>query len=131
MANKDSYEKITDNWTTGNKLFLLENSGCDDETYGLVELNCDEFALLAATINNLNKGSHYACQPTISYYETKWDYFREYTEKDEWGEDKIFFKGKPYTFKENFGIYNIDVNAPMRVYYETPTKDMPDLEIGF
>ena len=126
MANKENFDKITDSWMQQDnlnteKLFFIENSGCDDITYGLIRMNYYDFLKFAKFVENLNSCSTYGCQPRIYYYETSIDYFEKVSEADR---ERIVeetlrvmtLDGERYIFKPDFDRYNVDIHAGMRTY---------------
>lgn len=62
-----------------NNLYFIENQGCDDTTYGLVWVTDENFPKFKSFIENLNKNSHYDCQPVIFVYKIKVDDLKEIT----------------------------------------------------
>jgi len=88
-------------------LVLIVNSGCDDITKGLVEVNEKELELLCETFYFLNKNSSYGCMPTIELYKIQEDKLRELPligdleeeEEDFNANNVLYFKnGKRFTF---------------------------------
>lgn len=81
-------------------LYLIENCGCDDTTYGLVEFTEEQLKFFTETVENLNRGSSYRCQPTIHLYKVNYTDFKEINFKDdppeEWGYTSIWLNGHPY-----------------------------------
>ena len=126
MANRENFEKITDSWIQSDnlnteKLFFIENCGCDDNTYGLIRMDYHDFLKFAKFVENLNSGSTYSCQPRIYYYETSIDYFEKVSEADN---ERIVeetlrimtLDDERYIFKPDFDRYNVDIHADMRTY---------------
>ena len=126
MANKENFEKITDSWIQSDslnteKLFLIENSGCDDCTMGLIKMDYYEFLKFAKFVDDLNSNSTYSCQPRIYYFETSIDYFEKVSDADT---DRIIeeairvlsLDNEQYIFKPDFDIYNTNIHANMRTY---------------
>ena len=62
-----------------NNLYFIENQGCDDTTYGLVWVTDENFPKFKSFIENLNKNSHYDCQPVIFVYKINADDLKEIT----------------------------------------------------
>lgn len=94
-------------------LVLIVNSGCDDTTKGLVEVNEKELNLLCETFYFLNKNSSYGCMPTIELYKIQEDKLRELPligdlkEEDFNTKDVLYFKdGKRFTFLEYLDYYD-------------------------
>lgn len=97
------------------QLYLVENSGCNVTTYGLVWVRDSEFPRFREFIENLNKNSHYGCMPTIAVYKADMSEFKEIVydpSKDCWDEDYVdkdyllYLDGKTYTFVEEYGHFN-------------------------
>jgi hypothetical protein len=100
------------------KLYLIENSGCDDETTGLVRFNDEgEFCHFKDIIENLNANSYYGCMPKINVYEILEEDVKEvtyYNPNAQYGEpgyvyrrDLLFMGNKLYTFNIALStIYN-------------------------
>jgi hypothetical protein len=65
------------------KLYYIENIGCDDTTHGLVRISDEDFPKFKSFVENLNKNSTYGCMPTIEVYEISEDQIRLATEEDE------------------------------------------------
>ena len=106
------------------KLYFIENCGCDDTTYGLHELTDDEYKLFIQIIENLNKGSHYGCQPTIRVREIKRELIKPYVEDDEW-EDKFYLNGEPYCFIDPSYIWRMDCAPPKVELNGIENNEMP------
>lgn len=94
-------------------LVLIVNSGCDDTTKGLVEVNEKELELLCETFYFLNKNSSYGCMPTIELYKIQEDKLRELPlisdleEEDLNINDVLYFKnGRRFTFLEYLDCYD-------------------------
>ena len=96
------------------KLYFIENQGCDATTYGLVSLNDDELPKFKSFIENLNKNSYYGCMPVISVYRINMSNLKEinYNPKAEvWDADYIdkenvfYLDDKTYTFAEKYFSY--------------------------
>lgn len=83
------------NLENGQKLYYIENQGCDDTTYGLVALTDEEFAKFRVFIENLNKNSTYGCQPVIEVFTIDPENLREATE-DDMHEYHLYFGDKVY-----------------------------------
>lgn len=81
------------------KLYYIENQGCDDTTYGLVALTDEEFAKFKVFIENLNKNSTYCCQPVIEVCIIDPENLREATE-DDIHELCPYFGDKAYRLKD-------------------------------
>ena len=47
------------------KLYYINNEGCDATTYGLVRISDGDFPKFKSFIENLNKNSTYGCMPKI------------------------------------------------------------------
>ena len=47
---------------------LINNMGCDDTTYTIMNLEENELQFLIKFANENNKNSKYGCQPTIAIY---------------------------------------------------------------
>lgn len=73
--------------------YYIINTGCDDETYGLVRLPDSlptskivhletNLAIIREIIENLNKNSTYSCKPTISIYQIPDSMIRPATDED-------------------------------------------------
>ena len=82
-------------------LYYVENAGCDDSTYGLVEIPDEHFPAFKTFIENLNKNSTYGCQPTISVYKIDRSYIRPYDEENDYVWRKLYFEGCVYALKES------------------------------
>ena len=50
------------------KKYLIILNGCDDSTECEIELSNEEIKLFVKIAKEINKRSHYQCQPTISVY---------------------------------------------------------------
>lgn len=80
------------------KLYYIENAGCDDETQGLAIISDDIFPIFKNIITDLNKNSTYVCMPTIKVYQISNDDIVECTENDDY--NRILYLGdKRYVFK--------------------------------
>lgn len=95
-------------------LYFIENQGCDATTYGLVEINDEDFPRFESFIKNLNKNSYYGCMPTISVYKANMDNLKEINynpESEVWDDGYInktyvfYLNDKTYTFKEEYFSY--------------------------
>ena len=99
------------------KLYFVENVGCDDCTRGLVRVSDDDFPKFKEFIENLNKNSTYGCMPTIIAFEISEEQIKEIVYdpnisymSDEYVECRNIFylDGKTYTFaKEDFRPYSV------------------------
>lgn len=69
------------------ELYLIQNCGCDDITYGLVEFTEEQLKFFIETVENLNRGSSYRCQPTIRVYKVGYTDFEEINFKDDLPEE--------------------------------------------
>lgn len=89
--------KLKDN----EKLYFINNSGCDDDTYGLVIIPDEVFPRFEQFIKNLNKNSTYGCQPTIQVYCIKPDMIKE--GDPELADDNLLYLGDtPYVSKDDY-----------------------------
>ena len=89
------------------KAYLIENVGCDDTTYAILELTQTEYELLAKAFEEINKNSGYSCQPKIRFnledkvelidgdYKDEFDYAKK--TKDYYSDVKAI-NGKIYKF---------------------------------
>ena len=81
-------------------LYLIQNCGCDDTTYGLVEFTEEQLKFFTEAVENLNRGSSYGCQPTIHVYKVGYTDFEEIGFKDEppeeWGYTVVWLNGHAY-----------------------------------
>lgn len=77
------------------KLYYIENCGCDDTTHGLVRISDEDFPKFRTFIENLNKNSTYGCMPRIHVYLIEEDKIRPWTEEDCDG-DKLYLDGAVY-----------------------------------
>lgn len=84
------------------KLYLVENEGCDDTTHGLVIIPDEYFAQFKEFIENLNKNSTYGCMPTISVYTIDQDLIGEFDGEEIFEDDKLYLKDKIYSAKEGY-----------------------------
>lgn len=80
-------------------LYYIENRGCDDETLGLVYISDEDFPKFKEFIENLNKNSTYACQPTISVYKINLDDLRGATDEDK-DYSRMYLGDKVYVLKD-------------------------------
>lgn len=89
-----------------NQLYYIVNYGCDDATHGLVRVSDENFEWFKSFIENLNKNSTYACQPSIGVYKISEDMIKEIDENDDtvFKFEKLYFDGKVYVIVD-------DVNA--------------------
>ena len=81
-------------------LYLIQNCGCDDTTYGLVEFTEEQLKFFIEAVENLNRGSSYRCQPTIHLYKVSHTDFEEISSKDgipeELDDRVIWLNGREY-----------------------------------
>lgn len=89
------------------KTYLINNVGCDDTTYAILELTQTEYEFLAKIFEKINQNSSYGCQPKIKFnledkvelvngdYEDEFDY-REKT--NDYYSDIKTINGKIYRF---------------------------------
>ena len=82
------------------KLYFVQNCGCDDTTNGLVIIKDDDFSKFKEFIQNLNRNSTYGCMPTIHVYKVDPSRFRAATEEDDG--KHLYLNGKDYTSKCSF-----------------------------
>lgn len=83
------------------KLYYIRNTGCDDETYGLVRISDEDFPKFKAFVENLNKNSRCGCQPTISVYKIDPAMAVEIREEDVENinpEKRLYLEGKVFYF---------------------------------
>ena len=101
--------------TTSEKLYYIENQGCDATTYGLVRISDKDFPKFKSFVENLNKNSYYSCMPVIHVYEIDMNELREFTYNPDlscWDEgyiDKdevLYLNDKTYTFREGHNQYD-------------------------
>ena len=52
------------------KKYLIENMGCDDITYAVLELTDEQYKFLQDVFEKINVNSSYGCQPTIHFSDT-------------------------------------------------------------
>lgn len=71
------------------KLYYIENCGCDDTTHGLAIIPDEHFPKFKEIIENLNKNSTYGCMPTIEVYRIDPEVVREVVESDNVFNDEI------------------------------------------
>ena len=97
-------------------LYFIENCGCDATTYGLVELDNNEFSKFKEFVLNLNKNSYYGCMPKINIYKANINDLKDVTGYDPENVDifddgyidreKLFYMDdKTYTFKDEYFRY--------------------------
>jgi hypothetical protein len=80
------------------KLYFIENKGCDDTTRGLAIITDEDFPKFKDIIENLNKNSNYGCMPTIDVYKIDESLIREVADGEEIDVDDIMYlDGKRYT----------------------------------
>lgn len=85
-------------------LYFIRNSGCDDDTNGLVELDDTQKEWFFGFLGDLNKNSFYGCMPKVHVYLADWEDFVElprpeikrYPEIDK--RDILHFGGKTFTY---------------------------------
>ncbi len=89
------------------KAYLIENIGCDDTTYAILELTETEYEFLTKVFEEINKNSSYYCQPKIKFnledkvelvngdYEDEFDYRKKTNDYDS---DTKKINGKIYKF---------------------------------
>lgn len=78
-----------------NKLYYVENCGCDDTTCGLVRISDEDFPKFKDFIENLNRNSTYGCMPKIYVYEIDETVIHHWTE-DEDKDGKLYLDGEIY-----------------------------------
>lgn len=97
-------------------LYFITNVGCDDTTYGIVELTDEELNNLKLLITDLNKNSTYGCKPKIYVYKIDWSNLKEvnlglpniddYCDDNYVDEhDRFYYKDKVYTWAEQYFNY--------------------------
>ena len=87
------------------KLYYVNNEGCDATTYGLVRISDEDFPKFKTFIENLNKNSTYGCMPTIHLYEIDESKIREYTQNSDdyvCDDDILYLDGKLYTLVNKY-----------------------------
>ena len=98
------------------ELYLIQNCGCDDTTFGLVEFTEEQLKFFTETIENLNRNSSYGCQPTIHLYKVNYTDFEEFSFKDdppeEWGDPTVWLNG--HTYRPRVYLWDL-VNEDNRV----------------
>lgn len=82
-------------------LYYVRNTGCHDETCGLVYISDEDFPKFKEFIENLNKNSTYGCQPTIDVYKISPDDIREATDEDSTYR-RLYLGDKIYVIKESY-----------------------------
>lgn len=100
------------------KLYFIENQGCDATTYGIARISDEDFPKFKTIIENLNKNSTYGCMPRIAVYKADMEQLKEivYNPNADFGEegyccstDYIFYlDGKTYTFAGDYFSYYSD-----------------------
>lgn len=87
------------------KLYYVNNEGCDATTYGLVRISDEDFPKFKSFIENLNKNSTYGCMPKIHLYEIDESKIREYTpNSDDYvcDDDILYLDDKVYTLVNKY-----------------------------
>ena len=98
------------------KLYFITNSGCDDETNGLVELDAEQEKWFFRFIDDLNKNSIHGCQPMISVIPANRDDFvavdtasnpiaMKYIAKRD--RDLLYLNGEMYTYAPGKSSWNL------------------------
>lgn len=64
------------------RLYYIENQGCDATTYGLVRISDEDFPKFETFVKNLNRNSWYGCMPKIHVWEIDEARIRPLTEDD-------------------------------------------------
>lgn len=88
------------------RLYYIENEGCDATTYGLARISDEDFPKFQSIIKNLNKNSWYGCMPKIKVYRVEESDMREMSDDEDTDafDDYIFhLDGKRYTFARDDG----------------------------
>ena len=83
------------------KLYYLENCGCDDTTHGLVRIPDEDFPKFKTFIENLNKNSTYGCMPRIHVYEIDESKIRLWNEND-CDSDRLYFEDRIYAIDTEY-----------------------------
>lgn len=73
---------------------LINNMGCDDTTYTIMDLEENELQFLIKFANENNKNSKYGCQPSIAIYKN----FTINRDEDDYDESYIWYE---YSSKDN------------------------------
>lgn len=89
------------------KLYYIENCGCDDTTHGLVRISDEDFPKFKTFIENLNKNSTYGCMPRIHVYEIDESDIHPLTE-DDCDSDKLYFNDQIYAVDREWYWDNCD-----------------------
>lgn len=87
------------------KLYYVQNVGCDATTYGLVRITDDGFPKFKSFIENLNKNSTYDCMPKIHLYEIDESKIREYNPNSDYficDDDILYLDDKIYTLVNKY-----------------------------
>ena len=97
------------------KLYFIENMGCDATTYGIIELDENEFKKFCSFVYNLNKNAYFSCMPIINIYEGNWEVLREVTAEDLLldtlddnyidRDNRLWLNKKCYTFKDKYDVF--------------------------
>lgn len=96
------------------KLYYIENEGCDATTHGLVRISDEDFPKFKSFVENLNKNSTYGCMPRIHVYLVDEDKIHPWTENDDDDElyldddDKLYMDGAVYTIDHDWWLDNWD-----------------------
>lgn len=97
------------------KLYYIENRGCDATTYGLVKISDNDFPKFKSFVENLNKNSYYGCMPKIHVFEININELKEFTYNHDLGiwdegyvekDEVLYLDNKTYTFAKQFGKYD-------------------------
>lgn len=86
------------------KLYYIENEGCDDTTKGLAIITDEEFPRFKEIIENLNKNSVYGCMPEISVYKIDVDLVKEATEDCD-DDDMLYLRDKIYEKRDGIILW--------------------------
>lgn len=124
--------------------YYIINTGCDDETYGLVRLPDHlstskivhletNLSIIREIIQNLNKNSTYSCKPTISIYQIPDSMIRPATNEDiavddslVWGntkEDILYTNQGIFVLTESIGDYHFQKDAEGNRFAEYVLKE--------
>ena len=85
------------------KLYYINNCGCDDTTSGIARISDEDFFKFKTIIENLNKNSTYACMPKIRVYKIPYDAIVKIDNlEDYYDYEYLYLDNEIYALKREF-----------------------------
>ena len=89
------------------KLYYIENCGCDDTTCGLVRISDEDFPKFKSFVENLNRNSTYGCMPKIYLYEIEDCDVVDWDERWHGDWNKLYLDGKVYAVSDRVNSWTL------------------------